>query len=408
MVPKPTHWGPYRNEGEAGHCLGAFAANVVGPGAGVIFCDGLGASYLKRPFRDVDGSGLVLVVTAGAGASSQPANDGGGTWKRIEHFFSDAFAEIGKAEMAQADAQRAVGEAELQMIKQGWSSTQAFVTRNKTWFDGAATAGDAIGIIALVGTAIAIGAGAVTVLPAALAVAAGLASLALITRDGQLFWAELKGNQARATEIETSPYYRTIELVGTLLILPDLVVNAPRALVSLSKTSTELAEATEVTAHSGEALNAQREAVAAYQEAHVGKLKRPNIMTKVQRQQARANRLARDLAAAQEKLEKAQAEFNHLRRYELPPYAASLYSAGMAPISPPYLADPAHWHDAPPAAPPPAAPPLQCTPLDPHGNGDYWSNSLRFLMPDTPTGFDLSNSRLGLQVAISRPQASTR
>jgi hypothetical protein len=141
MMPKPAHWGPYRNEGEARHCLMTFSGRVVGPGAGVIFCDGSGATYLKQPFRDVDGSGLVLVVTSGIGVSNPPANDGGGAWQRIEHFLSDAFARIGEAEMAQADAQRAVGEAELGMIKQGWSSVQTFVGKNKVWFDGATTAG---------------------------------------------------------------------------------------------------------------------------------------------------------------------------------------------------------------------------------------------------------------------------
>jgi hypothetical protein len=151
MVPKPTHWGPYRSEGEARHCLMTFSGHVVGPGAGVIFCDGFGATYLRQPFRDADGGGLVLVVTVGAGvsaASNPPASDGGGAWQRIEHFLSDAFTRIGEAEMAQADAQRAVGEAELRMIKQGWGSAQNFVDKNKTWFDGASTAGDAIGIIA--------------------------------------------------------------------------------------------------------------------------------------------------------------------------------------------------------------------------------------------------------------------
>jgi hypothetical protein len=207
----------------------------------------------------------------------------------------------------------------------------------------------------------------------------------------------------RKKEIENSPFYRTIELVGTLLVLPDLVVNAPRALASLSKTSTELGEATQVATHSGAALDAQREAVAAYQQAHVGKLDRPNIMTKVQRRQARANKLARDLEAAQETLKEAQAEFNHLRRIDLPAYGASAYATGMAAISPPYLADPGHWHDAPMAAPP-----QQCTPLDPHGDGGYWTNPLRFLLPDPPAGFDLSDARLGFQVAISRSPAAAR
>lgn len=406
MAPKPAHWGPYRSEGEASHCLNSFAANIVGPSAGVIFCDGLGATYLRQPFRDADGSGLVLVVTSGAGvtaASNPPTNDGGGAWQRIEHFFSDAFARIGEAEIAQADAQRAAGEAELRMIKQGWGGVQDFVDKNKTAFDGAATVGDAIGVIALGATLLALSAGTVAVLPALLAITAGAASLALIARDGQLFYAEVRGNEMRKKEIEDSPFYRTIELVGTLLVLPDLVVNAPRALASLSKTSTELGEATEVARHGGEALDAQREAVAAYQQAHVGKLDRPNIMTKVQRRQARANKLAGDLEAAQEKLKEAQAEFNHLRRLDLPAYGASAYAAGMAAISPPYLADPAHWHDTPVAAPP-----QRCTALDPYGDGGYWNNPLRFLVPDSGAGFDLSESGLGFQVAISRSAAVGR
>lgn len=409
MVPKPTLWGPYASEEEARQCLGAFATRVVGPGAGVIFCDGMGATYLTRPFYDENGSGLVLVATASAPGHVRPppSSFGSGVWERVETFLHDTFTRIGEAEIARADAQRAMGEAELRLIREGWTGLHAFVEQHKTVFDGAATVGDVFGILAGGVAVVAFVLGGITLLPLALAGTAAIASVALLARDGQLFWAELHGDEMRQKQIENSPVYRTIELVGTLLVLPDLIASGPRALASISKTATEVGETAEGIEHSEAVLNATREELTAYKDAHATKLDRPNIMTKVQRRQARVNRLVREFKAAQGRLRRAQFEFYSLRSIELPAYLASTYAGAMATISPPYLANPAHWH----MGAGPTHQPRGCTPEHPLGyrDGDNLLNPMHLLIPPRPSDSGIRVGHgLNFQIAVGRNSAAVQ
>ena len=333
--PKPTFWGPYANEGEARQCLGAFAAEIVGPGTGVIFCDGIGAEYLRRPFYDSDGSGLVLIASCRAELPPPaPPPAPHGAWQRIEKFFNDAMTSYGQSQLEASKAQLAMGQAEADMLKKGWTSLHDFVEGHKMAFDGVAVAGDVFGVIAGAVAILAIGATGFAVLPV-LGVIAGVASLALLAEDGSVLYAELRNDEVRKKEIEESWHYKVIELVGPLLLLPDLVFGGPRAVASLPKSAAELGETTEAVAHGSESLSAQRGAVDAYKESHASKLGRSNIQTKVQRMQARANKLARDLKAAQQRLSDAQREFKILRVIEMPAYAGSAYTSGMYMVEPP-------------------------------------------------------------------------
>jgi hypothetical protein len=338
--PKPVFWGPYVNQAEARSCLGAFAARVIGPGAGVIYCDGVGATYLQKPFYDADGSGLVLVATCRAEAPPPaPPPAPSGLWQRIERVFEQSMATVGEAEIQNSQAQLAMGQQEAQWLKQGWTSLHDFVEGHKTTFDGVAVVGDIFGVLAGIAAVVVIGTTGVAVLPV-LALVAGVASLALLAEDGTMLVADIRGDEVRKKELEESWHYKTIELIGPLLLLPDLLLSGPRAVTGVAKTAAELRETREAVGAGQEALDAQREANDAYKEAHAGKLKQNNIKTKMQAGRTKVNKLVRDLKNAQERLADAQREFKLLRAVELPAYAGSLYAQGLYAVEPPdYLKD---------------------------------------------------------------------
>lgn len=397
MPPKPSFWGPYTNEGEARQCLGAFAAEIVGPGAGVIFCDGQGAEFLRMPFYDSDGSGLVLIATCRADlVPPPPPPPAHGAWQKLERLFNDAMASYGRQQLEEAKQQQAMGEAELAMLKQGWTSLHDFVEGHKTEADGLAVVGDVFGVVAGVVAVFAIAASGIAILPV-LGVVAGVASLALLAEDGRMLYADVKGDEVRKKEIEESADYKIIELVGPLLLLPDLIFGGPRAAASLPKSAKELSETTEELAHGREALDAQREATNAYKEAQASKLKKANIQTKLQRMRARANKLARDVKAAQDRLVKAQREFITLRAIEMPAYAGSIYASGLYMVEPPdCLKELAQCVPHRPA-------PLN--PQNPAGHDDTQRNPMRLLIPPANGAYHPPPSaatQLNFQIAIGQ------
>lgn len=403
--PKPTFWGPYANEGEARQCLGAFAAEIVGPGAGVIFCDGIGAEYLRRPFYDSDGSGLVLIASCRAELPPPaPPPAPHGAWQRIEKFFNDAMTSYGQSQLEASKAQLAMGQAEADMLKKGWTSLHDFVEGHKMAFDGVAVVGDVFGVIAGVVAGVAIVGGGIALLPV-LGLVAGVASVALLYEDGSILRAELKGDEIRKQEIEQSWHYKVIELVGPLLLLPDLVLGGSRALASLPKSATELRETAEATADVNKALNVQREAVDAYKESHAGKLGRSNIQTKVQRMQARANKLARGLKAAQQRLVSAQREFRVLRVVEMPAYAGSIYTSSMYAVEPPdCLRDIGKCTSG-------GSSELKSrfNPQNPGGMEDQASNPMHLLVPQrSDPQMSSANVHLSFQVAVSQKQTAVK
>ena len=291
--------------------------------------------YLRRPFYDSDGSGLVLIASCRAELPPPaPPPAPHGAWQRIEKFFNDAMTSYGQSQLEASKAQLAMGQAEADMLKKGWTSLHDFVEGHKTAFDGVAVVGDVFGVIAGVVAGVAIIGGGVAILPV-LGLVAGVASLALLAEDGRMLYADVKGDEVRKKEIQESTDYKVIELVGPLLLLPDLIFGGPRAVASLPKSAAELGETTEAVAHGQEAVSAQREAIDAYKEAHSTKLKKPNIQTKLQGMRARANKLARDVKAAQDRLTTAQREFVTLRAIEMPAYAGSIYASGLYMVEPP-------------------------------------------------------------------------
>jgi hypothetical protein len=326
-----------------------------------------------------------------------------GAWQRIEKFFNDAMTRYGEEQLEQSKADLAMGQAELAALKQGWTSLHDFVEGHKTAFDGVAVVGDVFGVIAGVVAGVAIIAGGVTILPV-LGLVAGVASLALLAEDGRMLYADVKGDEVRKKEIQESTDYKVIELVGPLLLLPDLIFGGPRAVASLPKSATELGETTEAVVHGQEAVTAQREAVDAYKEAQGAKLKKPNIQTKLQRMRARANKLARDVQAAQERLKDAQREFVTLRAIEMPAYAGSIYASGLYMVDPPDCATDLKQcmpsHGAPGTA--------SHNPQNPGGTVDERHNPMQLLIPPNngahrpPAG---PSTQMNFQVAIGHNPA---
>lgn len=337
MTGGSMSFGPYRNRHQAASCLTRFAAGAIGPGTGVIWCEAGGAELLQPPgYRD-GGFGLTLVARSRGPVKPPPAEaPPAGTWAHVEHFVESVLTRMGEAEMARAQAYQEASREEVALAKAGWSRINAFIEGHETAVTAAAVGFDAIGILAGVASAGVIIAGGVAVLPV-LGVTAGIASVAMLMADGRMLSFEVSGDQAGVDSLKHNACYRWTEAVGPILLLPDLIGNAPAAIREVRALPEEIRGLRTSEAAARDAAAAARDDVGAFSDSRPMRESRDWAGRKMQRLRTRANKLARDLKVAQEHLEEAQAKLRTLRLVEVPAYAGSVYAHTMYMFDPPDL-----------------------------------------------------------------------
>lgn len=331
MPNAPSRWEPYCHRPDAEFHLSKFASDVLGHDVGVIFFDGSGAARLKSASPDKDGDTTDLIVSVskpplfpfaftgqpGAQSFSQFARE------RMGELFREAGAAASGVKTAYSHATAPVAE---------------FIEGRKTVFDGVNTAVDAWGVMSGFLAATTIAAEGIALAPA-LGVVALLGAALLLIADGKMFYYEITGNEVRKKELANSWSYKLIESVAPWLSLPDLAYSGLRTLRGLPKAAREFTALAEEASAASQRLASQRDAIAAYKEARGTKLDRPNIMTKTQHMQAKANRFTSDMERVQAKLQKASRELRLLRFIEAPAYVGSAYGAGVLATDPPDFAD---------------------------------------------------------------------
>jgi hypothetical protein len=226
----------------------------------------------------------------------------------------------------------------LEDAKQTRESVANFVERHKTAFDGASTVFDVVGTLSGVIALAALVGGTVAVAPAVLGIVAGAASLLLLKEDGQMLYYEVTGDEMHKQRLANSWSYQMVESVAPWFALPDLFTSGLSTVRETAQTATKVTALTARIETTTARLASQREAIDAYTEAHATKLDKPNIMTKVQRMRAKANKLDSNLLRAQSKLGKARGELVKLGVVGLPAYAGTLYGASTYAIDPPAIA----------------------------------------------------------------------
>ncbi|WP_133650503.1 hypothetical protein [Paraburkholderia flava] len=319
MSTSPASWEPYCHRPEAEFHLSSFAGRVLGPQAGVIFFDGIGASRLKTAMPDAKGRAVDLVV-----AVSRPP------FMPADRPSSANTQSIDQLARSRAGGAPPGGPG----LSQTFSKARDFIERHKTGFDTAAVAGDTIGVVTGAICVVALIAGGIAVLPV-LGAIAGAASLVLLAEDGSMLHYELKGDEVRKKQLESSWHYKLAETVGPILVLPDLVASGPRTFASLPKAAREVGDLSQEAAQAANRLSAQRTAMEALSKASQDNPNRVQVLGQVQQMQEQASGFAKNVREAQEKLMAARRELLMLRTIEAPGYIATIYGTGVYGIDPP-------------------------------------------------------------------------
>lgn len=327
MSKVPVSWEPYCHRPDAAFHLSNFASDVLGHDVGVIFFDGSGATRLKSAMPDQDGDTTDLIVSASRPPLFPIAFQGKAQSQSFEQFAR------GRTQSTRQGAGNILTEAK-QAYSRATAPVATFIESHKTAFDGASTAVDTLGVMSGVLALAAIPAEGVA-FAAALSILAGFASLALIVEDGQMFYFELTGDEMRKKQLANSWTYQLVESVGPWLALPDLAFSGLRTVKETARTALKVTALADRAEAATQRLASQREAIDAYREAHANKLDQPNIRTKTQRMQAKANRLTSDMRRAQTKLDTMSRKLKLLRTIGLPAYAGSAYGLGVYAVDPP-------------------------------------------------------------------------
>ncbi len=330
MPNAPSRWEPYCHRPDAEFHLSKFASEVLGHDAGVIFFDGSGSARLKSASPDSDGDTTDLIVSVARAPLFPFAFRGQPEAQSFSQFARE------RTQGLRLDA-----SAVASSVKSAYSHATAPVAEliegHKTAIDGVNTAVDALGVMSGFLAASTIAAEGIALAPALSVVALAGAALLLVA-DGTMFCFEITGNEVRKKQLQNFWAYKLVESVAPWLSLPDLTFSGLRTIRGLPKAAREVTALGEEAGTASQRLANQKEAIAAYKEAHATKLDRPNIMTKTQRMQAKANRLASDMQRAHVKLQKASQELRLLRFIEAPAYVGSTYGAGVLATDPPDFA----------------------------------------------------------------------
>jgi hypothetical protein len=240
-------WTPYHSRQEAQLHLFTFADNArLEDNTGIVWSCPDASIMLRKPTRDADGFAYSLVVQWYP-VTPPPPPPPAGAWKKIANFFTEAMELEGQAELQQAEAQRAYGQAVVQTMSEWFS--------NK---DNAHTAGLVIDIIGLLAFACLFipGVGEVEMAAAVSAgnVTAGLAGAGAMMGawvDGRYLWLSYNGNgeaqkKQAAKDFENDPYTQSMSVAAALLALPDFIVGGIATVRDLRALPQEIDEQTKL------------------------------------------------------------------------------------------------------------------------------------------------------------------
>lgn len=259
-------WYPYKGMQDAARRIGPFANKAVNPSCGISWSDGHQVAVLRRAQPVGDGGAQwfnILRYQVSAPPPPPKPSQPSGFVAKAEAFFWSVMQAQGEAEIAEAQANQAAGEALYKGVRDNvWEPTHKFLLRHKVLADGIGVAIDVVGVIA--GIAFVIGfAPEIGIVAAVAGFSAAAGSTLLAVADGRVFAAEATGHKALSEKWEHSSFTQWARLVGTVMTLADLPVGGVRSLAEIKALKIEAAEATEAAGHLDTAAAAARDRVAA-------------------------------------------------------------------------------------------------------------------------------------------------
>ena len=263
-------WYPYADFNEARTRLCAFADATIGPQCGVSYSDGASLGVLRQPSGPASAGNLWLNVLAQhVAAPPPPPPNPTGRWGKLTAFFWHAMEISGEAQLQQAQANMAVGQAIDTAVEQHvWLPVHEFLLRHKLVADGVGVALDVVGVVAGGVFVISVlpeiaGAGAVVgTLGLVTGVSAFGGSFVLLSIDGGVFGLEVLGDKGRAERYENSRITQWMRIAATVMLLPDVAVGSVRALREIGQLGNEAREATEASSEAARSAAAARDRVA--------------------------------------------------------------------------------------------------------------------------------------------------
>jgi hypothetical protein len=237
------NWGPYATQSQASAYLGDFADKAIGPGIGLIWSDGTACTLLRKPLYDADGFGDTLIVEWHGGLGPPKPTKPPTLLQRIGKLFEDAMTAYGESQIAEGQAQLAMGQ-EIS----DWFSNK----------DNEHTVGlifDVIGVVSVVmlfvpgvgevemGLIAAARAGEVLLTAGRItAVAAGTGAAIGAYVDGKYLYLRHFDGEKAAKDWDESPQAVTMSLAAAILALPDFAVGGVMTLRDLRALPGELGE----------------------------------------------------------------------------------------------------------------------------------------------------------------------
>lgn len=265
-------WGPYADQAQATFCLSQFTDAGLGEDFGIIYCDSDAACLIRRPVYGVDGTGYSLIAQSfGPLTPNEPPEPALGFMQRVEHFFGNALAQLGRNEERQADMQMAAGQSITQWLANPVTEHElglavdilGMVSFAFLFLPGIGEA--EMGIFATARVAAAAG-NTLKVMGYGTAGLAFAGSVAGFVSDGGYVYFTYGGDpdvRMKADEWAETGYVKILSAASAILVLPDLPVGGVLLIRDLPEMAAEAAK-TAAEAGTKAATSGKLESVANY------------------------------------------------------------------------------------------------------------------------------------------------
>ncbi len=236
---------PYASLGEATMCLGRFVDKALSPDIGIIWAAGDGCALIRKGKFDGDGLSYTVVIEWQPTLARQPPAPKPTFWQKLDKIFWDAMETEGEGELANAQAQLAMGQAVDEQIGKAASAVAKLpVIKPVVDFfgtkDGEHVAGmafDVLGVLcfaalfvpgvgeAELGVVAAIRAGQVALTAGRATAGLAVAGTLLAARvDGTYLFLRVRSGEDAAKTWEDSPEATRESIAAAVLAIPDFLV----------------------------------------------------------------------------------------------------------------------------------------------------------------------------------------
>ncbi len=207
-------WGPYTDPNDARRYLTRFVDKACGPETGIVWAANGNLYPLRAPKRDADGIGAISIFEWNK--PPPPPKPPSGFWEKAKAFIRSALEAEGKAEIANSQANLAMGQAMTQTLGRIFTSHRD---------DGVGVALDVL-CIAL----------SVALIPTGLGVLGTVALFGgafLLGTDGIAYAMELGGDDERAETFKKQT--EQWRIFATVMTLPDVAYGGVKLVKELSE-----------------------------------------------------------------------------------------------------------------------------------------------------------------------------